>query len=110
MKSEARDEVKLEGMTDGDAKVSSAEVQAPIEATGSKPATTFKLSPELENLVTGFADRFPEDLVESMLSALRKHYIDEEAAKSLDMDALQKLFGKDKLGPCLRFKNSVKNL
>ncbi|GAQ86446.1 hypothetical protein KFL_002890130 [Klebsormidium nitens] len=110
MKTEAQIDVKVEGVADSKSNVDRAKEHTPPEATNAKPATTFKLSPNLEGLVKGLADRYPEDVIETMLTALRKHYIDEETAKALDMDALQNLFGKDKLGPCLRFKNSVKDL
>lgn len=110
MKDEGLDEVKAEPVANSNQKANDSKENGSAERMGPSLAAGFVLSPSLEKLVKGFADRYPEEVVEMMLTALKKHCIDEDVAKQLDMDALQGIFGKDKLGPCLRFKSSVQSL
>ena len=104
VKNEGEEEVKVDEGAKSHQKVDGPAEQKSINHTG------FTLSSNLEDFVRGFADRFPAHVIETMLSALIKHYIDEKTAKALDMDALQRLFGKNMLGPCLQFLSGVKDL
>jgi hypothetical protein len=85
MKNEGRDEVKVEGGGRVDEKVNGATETVAAKATDANPIAKFALSSDLE----GFADCYPEAVIETMLTALKKHYIDKDSAKKLDMSVLQ---------------------
>lgn len=110
MKHEGEGEAKVEESANLDGNSDDPTEKKTVKPTGASPANQFTLPPVLEDLVKGFADRYPETVIDTMLAALKKQYIDENTAKALDMRALQEIFGKDMLGPCLRFISSVKEL
>ncbi|GAQ91645.1 hypothetical protein KFL_008240070 [Klebsormidium nitens] len=111
MKNEVEGEVKVEEGAKSSEKVVDASEQKTVKPTGAGSANLFMLPANLEDLVKGFGDLYPETVIDTMLTALKKHYIDSKTAKaSVDISALQSIFGKDLLGPSLRFLSSVKEL
>lgn len=75
MKHEGEGEAKVEESANLDGNSDDPTEKKTVKPTGASPANQFTLPPVLEDLVKGFADRYPETVIDTMLAALKKQYM-----------------------------------